>query len=378
MKIAQLMLFWGLWYLAFTTRALISPFLPLIEEAFAINHATAGGLLFFAAAGTTLALSLTGYFSLRVGYKRLITLSFLLCAGALAGLCYADTYPWFACCLFFYGMGGGFYLPCAIPLLTEVFSPEHWGKAISVHETAAGFCMLSVPFFVALALGIMPWRSFFLVLAGLFLLAVAVFWFMGPDAKPERQPGFGLRTLLRRIDFWVVLTLWIASGIGVMGVYNIVPLFLVDEKEMAIASANQLLSLSRLGGFVGQVGIGLFLDRYKTKSILAFLSIASGFSAIGLAVAQPQWLLVVMLLLQGTFCVAFFPAGIVAISKLTRPQERSLYTGAIMAVSIVTGMGLAPAVLGGIADLYGFQIGLFLVGAGTLIVCPLIIALRDI
>ncbi len=378
MKIAQLMLFWGLWYLAFTTRSLISPFLPILEDEFAINHATAGGLLFFAAAGSTLSLSLTGYFSLRVGYKRLITLSFLLCAGALAGLFYANTYQGFAGCLFLYGVGGGFYLPCAVPLLTAVFNPEHWGKAISVHETAAGFCMLSVPFFVAQALGIMPWRSFFLVLAGVFLLAVTVFWFTGPDAKPERQPGFGLRTLLGRIDFWVVSILWVASGIGVMGVYNIVPLFLVDEKGMAIETANLLLSLSRVGGFVGQIGIGFFLDRWKTKSILAFLSIASGFSAIGLAVAEPQWLLAVMLLLQGTFCVVFFPAGIVAISKLTRAEERSLYTGAIMAASILAGMGLAPAVLGAIADLYSFQIGLFLVGMGTLIVCPLIIALRDI
>ena len=64
--------------------------------------------------------------------------------------------------------------------------------------------------------------------------------------------------------------------------------------------------------------------------------------------------------------------------SLTRAEERSLYTGAIMAASILAGMGLAPAVLGAIADLYSFQIGLFLVGMGTLIVCPLIIALRDI
>lgn len=377
MKIAQLMLFWCLWYLAFTTRSLISPFLPILESEFAINHATAGGLLFFAATGTTLALALTGRFSLRVGYKRLITWSFILSAAALIGLFYASTYPAFAFFLFCFGFGGGFYLPCAVPILTKVFSRENWGKVISVHETAAGFSILSIPLLVSFGLFIMPWRFLFLVLAGLFILLVAVFWLKGPDPKPQQRTGFGLAALMRRSDFWVIMILWVTSATGVMGVYNIVPLFLVDEKGMSLAAANQLLSLSRVGGFIGQIAIGFFMDRFKIQSILAFLTVASGISCLGLAIAQPQWLLAVMLVLQGTFCVVFFPAGIVAISKLTRPEERTHYTGAIMAVSGVIGLGIAPALFGAIADVYNFQIGLSLLGLGTLIVCPLVMVLRD-
>lgn len=378
MKIAQLLLFWGLWYLAFTTRSLISPFLPILEGEFAINHATAGGLLFFTAAGGTLALALTGRLSLWVGYKRLIAWSFVLSAAALVGLFYAPTYPAFAFFLFCFGVGGGFYLPCAIPILTAVFRREHWGKAISVHETAAGFSILSIPLLVSFGLSVMPWRFLFLVLAGLFILLVGVFWLKGPDPKPRQRTGFGLAALMRKSDFWVIMILWTTSATGVMGVYNIVPLFLVDEKGMTIEAANQLLSLSRVGGFVGQIVIGFFMDRFKVKSILAFLTLASGISSLGLAVVHPHWLLAVMLVLQGTFCVVFFPAGIVTISKLTRPEERTHYSGAIMAVSGVIGLGIAPALFGAIADVYNFQLGLSLLGLGTLMVCPLIIALRDI
>jgi MFS family permease len=378
MKLAQLALFWGLWYLAFSTRSLISPFLPIIQTEFALNHATAGGLLFFLAAGNTLALSFSGHLSLWVGYKRLITWSFVLSAAALIGLYFAGNYTTFALWLFFYGIGGGFYLPCAVPILTATFERKHWGKVFAVHETAAGFSILSLPFFVALALGVMPWRSFFLILAGVFILIVSIFWVSGLDPKPQRKAGFGLSTLLPRRDFWALLVLWVASGIGVLGVYNIVPLFLVDEKGMAVETANRLLSLSRVGGFLGQIGLGFFMDRFKTRPILALLSIASGISAIGLAAADSQWLLAVMLVLQGTFCVVFFPAGIVAISKLTRPAERALFTGAIMAVSGVIGLGIAPALLGAIADAFSFQAGLFLIGLGTLLVCPLVALLGDI
>jgi MFS family permease len=106
--------------------------------------------------------------------------------------------------------------------------------------------------------------------------------------------------------------------------------------------------------------------------------IASAVSAIGLAAAQPLWLLISMLLLQGTFCVVFFPAGIVAISKLTTIEERGLYTGATMAVSMMVGIGIAPALFGAIADAWSFQIGIYLLGFGTLAVCPLLLYLRDI
>jgi NNP family nitrate/nitrite transporter-like MFS transporter len=378
MKLSQLALFWGMWYLAFSTRSLISPFLPLIEAEFALNHATAGGLLFFVAAGSTLALALTGHLSLRFGYKRLIIWSFGLAAMALVGLSWAHTYLGFACFLFLFGIGGGFYLPCAVPILTTVFERRHWGKAIAIHETAAGFCLLSIPFLVAMGLGVMPWRRLFLVLAGLFLLLVTLFWVTGSDTKPERRRGFGLSTLLVRGDFWIIMALWLASGTSAMGVYNIVPLFLVDEKQLSVAAAGKLLSLSRVGGFLGQISMGFFLDRFRTRSILTFLSLTSGLAALGLAFAGPYWLLAVMLVLQGTFCVTFFPAGIVAISKLTRPEERSLYTGAIMAVSGVVSLGLAPGLLGAIADHFSFQVGLLVIGGATLLACPLLLLLRDI
>ncbi len=378
MKIAQLFLFWGMWYLAFSTRSLISPFLPIIQKEFAINHAMAGGLMFFTAAGGTLALSFTGHLVLRTGYKRLIAWSFGLAAMALVGLNYAGSYATFAACLFLFGIGGGFYLPCAIPILTTVFDRAHWGKAIAIHETAAGFSILSIPFLVALALGVMPWRSTFLVLAGAFIIMILVFWRTGPDPELTRKGRTGFKTLLGRSDFWIMSAIWIASGIGVMGVYNIIPLFLVNEKHMAIETANQLLSLSRVGGFSGQIGLGFFMDRLKTKHVLFFLMIASGLSALGLAAVRSHWLLAIMLLLQGTFCVVFFPAGIVAISKLTRTEERSLYTGVIMAVSGVICMGFAPALFGAIADVWSFQLGIYLLGFGTLAVCPLIGFLRDI
>jgi MFS family permease len=73
----------------------------------------------------------------------------------------------------------------------------------------------------------------------------------------------------------------------------------------------------------------------------------------------------------------FFPAGTDAISKLTTPEERGLYTGAVMAVSMMVGIGIAPTLFGAIADAWSFQAGIYLLGFGTLAVCSLLLFLRD-
>ena len=379
MKIIGLVLFWVLWYLAFSTRSIIiSPFLPLIEDALGINHATAGGLFMFPAVGGTLALSATGFLSLLIGYKRLIALGFAVATVSSAGLYYAVSYAQFAAILFFLGLGGGFYLPCAVPIITSMFERKNWGKAISFHETAAGFCILSVPILAALALSHMPWHNVFIVLSGVFAMVTVIFWILIPDTRAQRTKSAELAVIIKRTDFWVITGLWATSSMAALGIYNIVPLFLVDEKGVSVALANQILGVSRIGGFLGQIGVGFFLDRCDTKKLLLYLTLLSGASAIGLAVVKPLWMLVSMLFLQATFCVVFFPVGIVAISKLTRPEERSTYTGAIMAISGVFGIGFTPWFLGTVADVWNFQAGIFVVAVITLCACIPLIWLRKI
>jgi NNP family nitrate/nitrite transporter-like MFS transporter len=366
MKSAILLLFWVMWYLAFSTRSILAPFLPIIEDEFAINHTTVGGLYLFTAIGGTLALLTAGSISSRIGYKRLIAISFVLASSALLGLYFANTYLSLSLWLLLFGLSGGFYVPCAIPLLTACFSRKHWGKAISFHETAAGLNVLTVPFLVAVLFSYMPWRGVFIVFSAAFFSAAVVFWFVSPDTRRQDSRTIGIFMFLHRTDFWIVLALWTMSAIGAMGIYSIVPLFLVNERDMAIDVANRVLSLSRFGGFIGQIGIGFFLDRYDTRKIIFFLTLFSGMALVGLGMVHSNGLLILMLFLQATFCVVFFPVGIVAISKLTEPDERSFYTGGIMAISTILGLGLGPVFIGFIADTWNFQSSFLLLGVLTL------------
>jgi len=362
MKIGLLLLFWSMWYLAFSTRTILAPFLPLIKNEFVLSNAITGGLLVFISAGQALGYFYAGWIASRIGSKNLIAASFIAAAGALAGIFASGNYFFLALWLFIFGVCGGLYLPCAIPVLTAAFGREHWGKAISFHETAASLSILTVPYLTALLMALMPWRSVFLVLAGAFLAIVPVFWVVSPDSRVEQLKPVGILEVMKRADLWVVTVLWTISAMGAIGVYGILPLFLVEERNMTVETASRILSISRIGGFIGQISIGFFLDRYDTGIIIISLMAASGVASLGLGVADVNFVLIGMLFLQATFCVVFFPVGIVAIAKLTTPYERGVFAGIIMSVSTIAGCGLTPFLMGLIADTWRFQYGFILLG----------------
>lgn len=378
MKLSRLFLFWGLWYLAFSSRSIISPLMPLIEEALSIGHASAGGLYMFMAVGNTLAVALAGFIALKIGYKQLIVISFCLLSVSLAGLIFAHNYWMFGALLFLTGIFSGIYLPCAVPIITTAFEREHWGKALAFHETAAGFSFLSVPFIIAFLLGLVPWRIIFCLTAIAIILITLTFWVSAPTPQAEEKKKVRNDTIIKRPEFWIIALIWIVCAIASVGIYNIVPLFLVSERAMALEQANRLFSLSRVGGFIGQIFVGFFLDRYSTKKILFILVGASGIFTIGMALAQSHWLLVTMLFLQASFCVIFFPVGIMTISKVTTVEERGVFTGTIMSMSGIMSVGVTPFALGAIADVADFGLGLLLVGVVTLCVCPLVWWLKGV
>ena len=54
-NVTLLFLLWSLWYLAFATRTIVAPILPLVETELVINHTRAGGLYLFSGLGATIA-----------------------------------------------------------------------------------------------------------------------------------------------------------------------------------------------------------------------------------------------------------------------------------------------------------------------------------
>ena len=163
------------------------------------------------------------------------------------------------------------------------------------------------------------------------------------------------------------MLVFITVSIASMGLYNIMPLFLVKERGMDIGSANQLFGISRVGGFLAMILIGIILDRFSLKKIFFFITFLTGILTAVMALPKGQNLLFIMLVSQATISVVFFPVGLVVISRITTQKERGIVTGIIFSIAGLLGPGLSPLILGAIADVWSFTVGILVVGIITTI-----------
>jgi NNP family nitrate/nitrite transporter-like MFS transporter len=365
MNIFLLLLFWSLWFVNFSTRTVLSPLLPVIETELALSHAQAGSIFSFLSAGYTITLLLSGLLSPRIGYKRTIVLGFLLLSAAVLCFTYAHTYLSVAMISFLVGLGAGIYLPSAIPFITAVFGRDSWGKAIAFHETAASSSILAIPLLTALGLRFLHWRSLFIILSTACVIVLISFWAFTPSPRSEEEQKVPLLQIVRRSDFWIIAILWIFASSNSLGLYNVIPLLLVKEKGMGLEVSNTMFGLSRVGGVFIVVFAGFLIDRYGVRTLLSLVLFITGMATMGLALAQRFSSLVIMLFIQATIGTVFFPVGLVAISKLTTVHERSTFTGTTIAVGVIVGLGVTPAILGAVADALSFQVGMFVLGLLT-------------
>ena len=378
MNILFLLLFWSLWFLNFSTRTVLSPLLPIFESELHISHALAGSIFLFLAVGYTSSLLASNWFTPRIGFKKSIAAGFLVLTGGLVALVFTRTYWGLGAVAFVLGFGAGLYLPSALPLLTSTIHPDKWGKAIAFHETAATSSILVIPLLAAAALRFLHWKWLVAALSGLCLVATIVFLARSPDLRPKEEEKTPFSRVLRRRSFWIMAALWSFAAAGGLGLYNLMPLFLVNERGLPIDLANSIFGLSRIGGLVVTFLAGFLIDRFGVKRVLLISLLASGFSITGIALAESFPLLVTMLVFQATSIPVFFPAGLVAVSKLTGFGDRSAFAGATVAVGVVFGMGIAPTLLGTAADLWSFQAGMLVQGLLTMGACFLLKSLRGL
>jgi len=170
--------------------------------------------------------------------------------------------------------------------------------------------------------------------------------------------------------------LWIFSAASALGIYSILPLYLIKEKGMDFGFANTLLGISRAAGVIVPLSIGFMTDRFGFQVILKWSIFATGLSTICLALSSTLSLILVTLVLQALLSLAFFPVAFVAISKLTPISERSMTIGFIIAIGVIFGIGGGPFILGLVADHLSFKVGIFGLGVLTALSSQLVRYLR--
>ena len=356
----------GIFLLNFTARIILSPLLPTIENELGISHGQAGFFFFLISAGYLFGLLGSGFFASRSTHKLTIVVSSAGVGMALIAIAFAANLATVQIGLVALGLAAGLYIPSAIAAITSVIRQEHWGKAIAVHELAPNLAFFTSPFIAEAFLTWATWRVALGSLGATSILASLIYHYYGRGGEfAGESPGsraFG--ALVRTAAFWLMLILF---GLGVsstIGVYAMLPLYLVNEQAMHPSWANTVVALSRAHGpILGLLG-GWVSDWLGPKQTMVVSLIVTGIATLLLGVVSGWWTSAVVLV-QPLVAVWFFPAAFAALALITGPNARNLAVAFTVPFGFMIGGGAIPTFIGMMGDAGLFAMG-FVVAGGLI------------
>lgn len=361
--IGPLLFLTAIFFLNFIARIILSPLMPVIEMDLNLDHGQAGILFLLIAAGYFLALLASGYVSYRLRHRNTIILSAV--AVGLASLATSYSYNLWGIRLgvFGIGMAAGLYFPSAIATITSLFNPQHWGKAISVHELAPNLAFVAAPLLSEIFLRSFSWRGTVAIVGLASLLLGVVFIPFGRGGEfPGEAPALGfLRMLLHKPDFWIMVVLF---GLGISstaGVYSMLPLFLISERGMDPDRANTIISLSRIPALGMALLSGWMADRLGAMKTTTWVLLLSGIMTLFLGLAPNNWT-VLAVFCQAMLASCFFPPAFAALSSIGLSSSRNLVISFTIPFAFLAGAGATPTLIGMFGKEGLFAWGISLVG----------------
>ncbi len=352
-----------IFFLNFISRIVIAPMMPTMEEDLSLDHAQAGLLFLLIALGYCLALMGSGYFSSRLTHRRTIILSTAAVGLACCATSFSSSLWGLRAGLLVLGMGAGLYLPSGIAVITSLTDPRHWGKAIGLHELAPNLAYVAAPLLCDVLLLWFSWRVV-LNLIGLASIGIGIaFAFFGRGGEfPGEAPAIkSMKTLFRNPAFWIMIVLFSLGISGTGGIYAMLPLYLVVERNMDQNWANSLISISRMLPLAMAFFSGWAADWFGVKRTMTCSLLLTGILTVLMGLGSGFWT-IGMILLQAMLAGCFFPAGFACLSSIGPPGQSGIVVAFTMPLAYLIGCGVAPTLIGIAGDAGSFALGIALTG----------------
>ena len=361
--LVPLLILASIFFLNFTARIILAPLMPKIETDLGLTHAEAGSLFLLISIGYFIALLSSGFVSSRLTHKQTIILSSTALGLASLVTAFSSGLWGIRFSLLTLGMAAGLYLPSGLATLTASIKSRYWGKAIAIHELAPNLGFVSAPL---LSEAVLAWYSWRVVFG---FLGLAALMFAGVFARFGRGGGFhgqapsfsSFGVLLSKPVLWIMVVLFSLGISSTLGIYTMLPLYLVTAHGFERNWANTLVALSRIAGiFMTLVG-GWATDRFQAKRILWMVFLLTGLLTVFIGLASTPWVAFAVFL-QPMLAVCFFPAGLAALSSVSSEKDRSTFISLTVPVAFLVGGGAIPTLIGFVGDISSFALGISLVG----------------
>jgi NNP family nitrate/nitrite transporter-like MFS transporter len=362
-QLGPIVLLTTVFFLNFLSRIVLSPLMTTIEMELKMTHGEAGSLFLFLSVGYVASLLCAGLVSRRLLHRKTIVLSALAVGLMLVAVSFSRDLTQMRLGFLLLGVAAGLYLPSGIATVTAMTRVGDWGKALAIHELAPNLAFVAAPVVSETLLLWFSWRAILVILGGASALAGVAFVFLGRGGEfPGQALGIrSFRQLAGTPAFWIMALLFSSAICGSLGVFSMLPLFLVAQAEMPRNGANTLVALSRISGLGMGFVAGWMTDRVGPKRVMRWILLLAGITTVLLGTVSGPWIVVVVFL-QPMLAVCFFPAGFAALSAIGSAQSRNVAVSLTVPLAFLIGGGVVPASIGIMGDSGFFGLGIALSG----------------
>jgi len=272
------------------------------------------------------------------------------------------------------GVSSGLYAPSGLASVTNLAGEKHWGKAISIHETGPNFGLILAPLIVGFAAPLIGWK-WILVLLGIANWSNGILYFFlgrGGDFSGEPPNFQNLKLILNNRSFWIMALLLVLAASSAIGVYSILPTYLISEKGLDSRVVNTVVGFSRVIAIFFVLGAGFLSDRIGLKNLLAIILFISGCFAVLLGLLEGTYLLLAVFF-QPAIVAAFFPVFNTTISSITTAKTRNVAFSLIIPFASAIGAGATPTIMGLLGEIGHFSTAFIALGGlslGALLFIP--------
>ncbi len=331
----------------FLSRGVFSPLLPVLEAEFGVNHGRSSTLFLIMSISMSSSMVFSGFISSRLKhrgtillYEFMLGLSLMLCA-------LSPTFLALQASAALLGISAGLYAPSGLASVTNLASRQHWGKAISLHETGPNFGLVLAPLVVGFAAPLLGWKLVLILIGAANCLNGVLYFLYGRGGDfAGAPPNFSnLKLILNNRSFWIMALFLVLAASSAIGVYSILPTYLISDKGMNPKIVNSVVGFSRVSAIAFVLGAGVLADRFGLKKLIGIILILTGAFGLLLGLLEGT-LLLIAVFFQPVIVSGFFPVFNTTVSNITTAKTRNVAFSLIIPFASALGAGATPTIMG--------------------------------
>jgi MFS family permease len=363
------------WALTIGARIVYPALLPQFRIEFGFGYTTTGVLIGLVWASYGLLQFPGGLLADLTSHRTALVSGVAVTAVGVSAVAVAPTLVAFVLATAVMGAGTGIYGPSRVAILSNTY-PDYDSTAISVSQAAGNIGNAVLPVVAGVLSAYAGWRLGFGFLVPLLAVVGVGLRLSVPVTTTARQAAVSVSSLLARTQK-ALLTRPVYSGTGllllIMLVYQsltgFLPTYLVDEKELAAATAATVYGGFFAAAVVVQLGAGLLADRVGIRPVIA---LCAGLSVpgFGILVAADGFVPLIGGVISLSCLLGCFPPAHAYTVGIVPESIQGTGYGIVRTVYIGCG-AVGPVLSGLVADLVSFpaailSLALLVVGIAAL------------